>query len=240
MEEEEKNNKIKKYQKEFTDEPPLLQELTTHAKKLQQPECSESEQYTTAAEQGHKHIPKEQPKPSFLSGTETEGVADLFGEGNTGKGLWNDEIDKIMEEENVDNYMGSFGIEDLPYIFKKIPSYKKFSFILNTGTDHWVAVNCDGYSLEFYDPLCEWKPSPQFYKDMQKALDDVPYMLKYKINNVKQQSDTTANCGYFCMRFLMERNDDISFKDATDYPKSIHENEKDIKNMKKNIGFGFI
>ena len=179
-------------------------------------------------------------KKKALVKATAESKTKVEGSGNKSKGLWNDEIDNIMK--HTPNYMGAVGLEDLPKIFKHISDnkLKKFSFILNTNTDHWVAVNSDGHSIEFYDPLTEWKPSKQFYNDFQKHIQHFPYMLKFKINNVKQQSDNTANCGWFCMRFLMERANDISFKNATDYPKHIKDNEKDIKNMKKLVGFGYI
>ncbi len=156
-----------------------------------------------------------------------------------GRGLWDDEINEIMKSHK--NFLGSFGVEEIPEILKEIKKNKpeKFSFILNPG-EHWVACNCDGLSLEFYDPLCEWEPTKEFYKDFKHSLDYFPHLLKYKINDIKQQSDSSANCGFFCCRFLKERDNDVSFKEATNWPKTIKENEDEIKHFKKIQGFGYI
>ena len=41
--------------------------------------------------------------------------------------------------------------------------------------------------------------------------------LKFKINRIKEQCASTDNCGYFAMRFLMDRFNNIKWKDASGY-----------------------
>jgi hypothetical protein len=47
--------------------------------------------------------------------------------------------------------------------------------------------------------------------------DDVYYKLK--INMVKDQKDDTSNCGFYVIKFLDDRFDGKSFKDASMFSK---------------------
>ena len=163
-------------------------------------------------------------------------------------GLYNDEIDQMMEDDPT--YLSTICQDELPTLVRHIKKNKmhNFSFIMNTltstGTNkcgHWIAINGNPHSLEIYDPLCEFTPSKKM-KDLFKDLFDDMYnhMLKFKVNQVKQQSDKTATCVFHSMLFLKERHNDISFKKATEYPKTIHENELKIKKMREMGGFGYI
>lgn len=57
---------------------------------------------------------------------------------------------------------------------------------------------------------------------------EVPQYLKFKYNKQRQQSVTSNNCGWFCIRFLLMRYQNIPFKEATNY-KWIKENEDNIE-----------
>jgi len=51
----------------------------------------------------------------------------------------------------------------------------------------------------------------------------------------------TSNCGWFCIRFLLLRLNNISFKDATPFKKNIKDNEDNIEDLKEHYEeFGFI
>ena len=163
-------------------------------------------------------------------------------------GLYNDEIDQIMEPE-FKNYMPVICVDELADRLNEIleNNIKNFQFIINTissksklPSGHYVAINKTPDSLEFYDPLAEYQPSDEMKKEFKKLFEklEIPHYLKMKINKVKQQSDYSANCGEFCMRFLAERNNHVPFEKATHYPKGIKKNEEEIEEFKK--GFGFI
>ena len=101
-------------------------------------------------------------------------------------------------------------------------------------------------SLEFYDSF--GRPMP---KDM---LDDCKLIvkclkpknfLKFKQNRVIHQSDESSNCGYFCMRFLIDRFRGMSFANATGYDDKmkinhISKNEKEIERLKEEPPFSYI
>ena len=44
--------------------------------------------------------------------------------------------------------------------------------------------------------------------------------MKLKINMIKQQADDTENCGFFAMRFILDRFKNRSFKYASGGDKS--------------------
>ena len=65
--------------------------------------------------------------------------------------------------------------------------------------------------------------------------------LKSKINRIKQQSVSSDNCGYFAMKFLMDRFNGRKFVDCIGYSDVVN-SEEGIKKLKKKIkhNFGFI
>ena len=70
-------------------------------------------------------------------------------------------------------------------------------------------------------------------------------ILKLKENQVIQQSDDSSNCGYFCIRFLIDRFRNRSFSEATGYDERqkinmINKNEAEIEKMKHTKTFSYI
>ena len=66
-----------------------------------------------------------------------------------------------------------------------------------------------------------WKICPKYY-------------LKLKENNVVDQDVRTANCGYFCIRFLKKMFAGAEFMEATKYSDA-RKQEHEIDNMKKQL-----
>ena len=129
-------------------------------------------------------------------------------------GLYGDEIDNIMQP-HFKNYLPVITIDKVDERLNNIAKAgkKTFQFILNTisskskqPSGHYVAINVTPDSFEFYDPLAEWQPSDELKEKFRKLFEKlgINHYLKYKINTVKQQSDRTANCGFFAMKFLTE------------------------------------
>lgn len=160
-------------------------------------------------------------------------------------GLWNTDIEKIVKAK-IDNIVpviaNDEGSKLLPYIKKNM---KSFSFIINrvnsdndgTGDDgqptgHWISVfinNADDFqSCEIYDSLAE-TPSTELIKLCKKLCKMInpEYNFKLKINHLKNQSNTTDTCGYHAIKFLEDRNNGVSWCEATGY-------DKYIENMKPN------
>lgn len=72
-------------------------------------------------------------------------------------------------------------------------------------------------SIEWYD---SFRPIPKdILEDCKLILKCLKpnTVLKLKENRVIQQSDKSANCGYFCARFLIDRVRNKSFSEATGY-----------------------
>lgn len=168
-------------------------------------------------------------------------------------GLWNYQIDKIMKPFKT--FLFTIPLNNLNDMIKHIKdnNLKKFSFIMNTETikskfgGHWIAIYCDvidDMTFEIYDPLAQYRKKlyNRIYKLFSNLFNDmeIPQYLKFKYNKQRQQSITSHNCGWFCIRFLLMRFQNIPFKQATNY-KGIQDNENNIECLKKSYNkFGYI
>ena len=70
-------------------------------------------------------------------------------------------------------------------------------------------------------------------------------ILKLKENKVVQNSDKSSNCGYFCMRFLIDRFRNQSFASATGYDdrikiNHINKDKKEIERLKNMPPFNYV
>jgi len=163
---------------------------------------------------------------------------------NADNGLWNTEIQDILKHKIPDNFIPVIANDQIkllnPHIKKDT---EKFGFIVNTDDStgngkHWKAVflSRPDASVEIYDSLVSI-PSRKFMKDVSglvnKMDDDLLY--KVKINTVKDQSDDTSNCGYFAIKFLVDRFEGKDFKNSSFYNNidKSDKGEKDIKKFKK-------
>jgi hypothetical protein len=92
------------------------------------------------------------------------------------------------------------------------PSYKE--------GQHWVAVFYDArpsgsLSVEYYNSFAD--PIPEdVLKDIKLLVEKLKpsTYLKFKENKVKQQAESSTNCGYFAMRFIIDRFRGKSFAEA--------------------------
>ena len=129
--------------------------------------------------------------------------------------LWNDQIDKFFKDQPL--FTGTYSIDEVKDIPKQIPQ----GFIINTAKhnrpgEHWQAVYISPDAVEFYDSYGD-KPDTILVKQIKQKLEEwhVPTMMKFKINNVAGQNDSSDTCGYFAMRFLDERFHDVPFDQVT-------------------------
>ena len=167
-------------------------------------------------------------------------------------GLWNHEIEGYMK--NIKNFKGVYPIDML----KHLPIDKKdkhFSFIMNTlpttskeKAGHWVAVRCDKNTLEYCDSFGE-PNSPQFMKNMKPILKkyNPGGVYQFKINRIQRQHKRKATCGYHAIRYIVDRENGKTFKEATGYDtfqKIIDKSKKgeaEVERFKKNIKkFGYV
>ena len=102
---------------------------------------------------------------------------------------------------------------------------------------HWRAcyINTETGECDFFDSLVS-EPDKVFMKGITAIIKkiDPPIYLKFKINRVKIQSNTSANCGQFCCQFLDKMYHGGTFRQATYY--DCINGEKDITKYKSKWG----
>lgn len=167
-------------------------------------------------------------------------------------GLWIDEVDDIMKPFKY--YIKTIMEDEINYIINFVHEnkLKKFSFILlnlnkkwKSNVGHYIAIYVDCINdlwCEIYDPLWKnnlWNKIIEIIKNLLEKLK-IDWYLKLKINTIKEQSWNSWNCGWFCIKFLIQRFNNIPWEHATSYRK-ITKNEKDIEKLKNNYKtFGYI
>jgi Ulp1 family protease len=123
----------------------------------------------------------------------------------------------------------------------QIPLKKQMGFIINTeprkkGTGHWVACFIDtknDMSVEYYDSFAG-QPSKKFLKGLKVIIDKLnpSVYLKFKVNKIKEQKETSGDCGWHSISFLKNRFRGVPFQECTgfrNYKKGIN----DVKKVKK-------
>jgi len=142
------------------------------------------------------------------------------------KGLYSDEIDKVMKYLRPKGYVGCIAKDEIKDL--KVKHGKPCGFVVNLDTtkqkgSHWVAVNIvPNSAVEYFDSFGAY-PS----KDMEQNIWDLAWKVlttnypKWKVNTVKKQDAKSSNCGFFAMQFLIDRMDrGKSFIEATGYDDS--------------------
>lgn len=131
--------------------------------------------------------------------------------------LYNDQIEDYFDKQP--EFAGTIASDEINKLPNKIP----MGFIMNTDVasgpgEHWVACYINGDSLEYYDPLGD-APDKQFMIDIKKKIEDMnlPVLLKFKVNAVKDQNGNSKHCGYHCIRFLDDRFHGIPYAMTTRY-----------------------
>src|SRR5690606_29176977 len=153
-----------------------------------------------------------------------EGISDL-------------DINRSMKDHK--QFLGAIAADEIHSL--KPGKQKRICWIQNTepraqGGAHWVAFFIDArphgtHSVEYYDPLGD--PIPVNFLRQTKVMIkkiSVDSYLKFRENKIPDQSDTSNNCGPFCIRFLQARLAGESFAKATGWDK---QGEKNIELWKK-------
>lgn len=175
-------------------------------------------------------------------------------EGGSKQMLDTTEVNKLMELFDP-NYVGAYPSDELYKISGPFQTRNEVSFIANTcphtqvTNTHWCAVRMKHGLVEFFDPLGE-KPTPEVMKQIRRLVKSCKYIHKeapryqFKVNRMiisdkKLQSDTSTNCGYFCVKFLKDRAAGVPWKVCTGYnilEKNLSKlKEADIEKFKKTL-----
>jgi hypothetical protein len=200
--------------------------------------------------------PPAEPAAGFPHWDPNEGPPPLEGMEGHGKKLEDlseTQIEKLMGGYHKDGYLGTFAADEGDKIVDHLALTKKptwVSWVMNTDNrsgpgKHWQAVlintgqnKLGAPSAEFYDSFGE-PPSEAVTRTMKKVVEKlkVPVFLKFKVNRVQNQKDSSGSCGAMCTRFLKERLNGISFKSATNF--TPEEGER-LAADQKGGRFGFI
>jgi hypothetical protein len=150
--------------------------------------------------------------------------------------LSNLQIDEYAQMADIEEYLPAVSIYDLPEL-----DGETAAFIANTNL-HWVAIRVnEDDSVEYYDPLGE-EPPDEFFEWLQ----DESINGQIKINQVKNQSDESSTCGFHALKFLIDRQNGKTWKEATNfnriekYMDMSDDAEKKIRPLIKNFRAGNI
>lgn len=140
--------------------------------------------------------------------------------------LYSDEIDDYFRDQP--NYSGTIASDQILDLPKTIPQ----GFVMNLDKSnqpgsHWVGVYICEDSVEYFDPLGNPIP-PTIQKDLlsfTRSLD-LPYMMKLKVNEIKQQHGNSHRCGYHSIRFVDDRLHDIPFPLTSRYKEDLNQTKK--------------
>ncbi|GAM28741.1 hypothetical protein SAMD00019534_119170 [Acytostelium subglobosum LB1] len=167
------------------------------------------------------------------------------GSGRKHGGLYDYEIDKLMQPYANDGFEGVIASDQLDELKPK----QHMSFIMNLDKSsqpgsHWVACYIDAKgdkSIEYYDSFGD-DPSTDFMRRMKQLIEEIDpdVYLKFKVNRVIDQAVNTDTCGYHAMRFLLNRYRGVPFKEATGYS-DVRREEKKAREMKERYKrFGYL
>lgn len=165
-------------------------------------------------------------------------------EDNQGVSIYN--VDKVMQ--GIPYFLGVLTDEIIEDKLKEVIKYKMpiFSFIYyyqnyeNHDVCHYTSIFCD---FTNYKELCYFDSyggeiPNKLFKKLKNFIEslNIPYMLKFKYNKLKFQSDRSDTCSLFAMFYIYMRYFGFSHKDACNFG-TIGENEKKMMMAKVNFGF---
>jgi hypothetical protein len=169
-----------------------------------------------------------------------------FGKDDELVGLSEDQLNTMMEKIGDPDYVKAIASDELHLL----PSGKSCTTIINnlprsSGGMHWRALRIDFLtnSVEFFDPFGSISPanggllSDKELVGIKKLTKSNPKMMKLKQNTVQNQKITTDSCGWLSIKFLQDRANGVSYKDATNYIEPTQDfsdkSESEIIDLKK-------
>jgi hypothetical protein len=166
---------------------------------------------------------------------------------NDNDGIYNDELEQIFYVK-LHKFVPVIASDQMGIIEKMVnKNTKKIGWIQNTDPQkskgrHWVAyfINIPEGEINYYDSLVEnnGMPSAESMKGLKKIIDKInpEFYLKFKNNLCRFQNPKSNNCGYFSLKFLLDRYSNIPFRECTGYDKVVDkygEGEKMIQKFKR-------
>lgn len=174
-------------------------------------------------------------------------MRNMYGNGmyeNDDDGTFNTELQEIFKDK-MNKFLPVIPADRMDELLPLVnKDTKKFGWIQNTENSdsmgrHWVAyfIDIPNMEINYYDSLVEndGQPTKESLRGIKKIIDKIhpEYYLLFKYNLVQDQSPSSKNCGYFALKFIMDRYRNVPFKEASGYDKFYDEGEKMIKRFKK-------
>ena len=144
--------------------------------------------------------------------------------GGNDSGLYSDEIQQILKKHTgvYIPVIPSDKVKDIILDNKKDTYFVMNLDASNKPGSHWVAVYISptkDKSIEYYDSLALGKFPKDFMKQIKTIVSklNLPYYLKFKQNMIRHQSYKTTTCGFFSIKFIIDRINGVQFKECTDF-----------------------
>ena len=216
------------------------------------PRSNPQEPTKRRGERGGVKKKKPQAQASVMEEPEISGTGHKHNADNLpeGKGIDNHTIDRFLSKFG-NEYLGCIACDEIPSkIYPKIRPRTRGFFVMNTqpsykGGLHWVCLLMDARphgssSIEYFDSFADPIPErlQQDIKGIAERLDAKTY-LKLKENRIKFQSESSDNCGHFCMEFICDRMRGKPFPEASKFNDSVR-GEDEVNRWKTMNGFGFL
>lgn len=143
------------------------------------------------------------------------------------KGLYSEQIDHLMKD--YPNYLGCYASDELDSLLDAIIENEmtQFGAIVNLDKStlpgsHWVALYGDLINekeVNYYDSLAGERFPPFIRNFFLRLITrmDIPYMLKLKKNECRDQRINSNTCGLHAVEFLQGRLNGKPFRECSGY-----------------------
>ena len=120
-------------------------------------------------------------------------------------------------------FLRCYASDEVENVIPKIRPLTSDSLIMNMDVSirpvtHWIAVYWTPTSLKYYNPLGDalTESFREQAKDLAKAIN-LDGFLRFKVNHIQRQSNTSDTRGYHSMKFIKDREAGQTFAQATGY-----------------------
>jgi hypothetical protein len=194
---------------------------------------------------GAFHWLKEHNAPVVHEFLDQRGKGQLVADKTGFVGLSTDDINKFMKR--YPEYVGTLPFDGLKRLVPTLKPGQVVATVMNTekagqSGQHWFALLVDpvkSKSVEYYDSYGQGIPET-LLSDIKQVVDAVSpdTYLKLKENKIRRQGNSN-DCGFFAMKFLMDRFRGIPFPECTGYDDQVR-GQKAISEFKQQPQFKYL
>ena len=204
----------------------------------------------TGYEEPYSSITDKHGMVKYLRDLEKSVESSGQGKGGNDLGMSNIEIDKVLNK--YPEYLGCISHDQIGKILPLIEPQSRGGIVINTDPaskpgQHWQAMYWDArpdgdHEIDFFDSYGD-----EIDSVLQKDIALIAHKLgagtylKFKENKIDYQNKTSSNCGWFSVKFLIDRFRGKHFTEASGWDDHV-KGEKDIEKFKVQHGgnFGYL